>query len=129
MDKKNFYTLSWEVGNFIIAFLLFVIIYSLFLNFRLPNYIAIFLIAITAFGLSFWLYKKLVYSLIIALIITELFWTLLFLPLAPLTTSAILLIVYYTVYELQHKRKIWLNLGFAITAFILLFSTSKWSLK
>lgn len=129
MHKQNPYTQLWTLGNFITAFLVFTIIYGLYLNFWLSNWIAMFLFVISVFALSYWLYKNLIYALIIAMLLTEIFWTLLFWPLNSLTIGAIMLIVYYTLWEIRYKRKIYLNLVFAGGLIILLLLTSRWSIN
>ncbi|MFH1392300.1 MAG: hypothetical protein ABIG90_01275 [bacterium] len=121
MTKKKLFLLSWEAGNFIITFLIFTAISTLF-----SGWLAILLVALVCFGLSFWLYKNYLDALIASLIITEVFWAMLFLPIGPLTISAILFILSYTFWRWRNEKKTWFNLIFAGAAIILLLITSKW---
>jgi len=120
---KGPYILSWEDANFLASFLVFAIISTLF-----SGWLAILLIALAFFSLNFWLYRNYLDSLINALIITEIFWVMLFLAIGPLTISAILLILSYTLWQLRSKKKkILLDIIFASTAIALLLLTNKWS--
>ena len=120
--------LSWPAADFIASFLVFAVICSFFSSLSLPGWLAMFLIGLTSFGLNFWLYRNYFDSLINALIITEIFWVMLFLAIGPLTISAVLLILSYTLWHLRSKKKkILLDVIFAAAAIILLLLTNKWS--
>jgi len=126
MDKKKLYTQYYRVANFVIAFLALTILHGLYVNFKLPNWLVMLFAALASFALSFWLYKNCFYAAVVCLIITQVFWTLLFWPVNCLTIGAVLLVVYYTIWEIKRRRKIKFNLLFALTALILLLITSKW---
>lgn len=127
MHKKK-YIMPWEAASFITAFLVFVGICILFSRLNLLNWVAMLFIALTAFGLNFRLYKNYSDSLIMSLVITEIFWAMLFLPIGPLTTGAVLIILNYSFWDFKSRNKeIWLNLILAGTAIALLLLTSKWS--
>jgi len=128
MDKKKPYILSWENANFVVSFFVFAAICSFLTAFNFSSWTITLLIALASFGLNLWLYRNFFDALVISLIITEIFWVMLFLAIGPLTISAILLILSYTFWRVRNKKKgILLDLIFASIAITLLLLTNKWS--
>lgn len=111
-------------SNFICFFIVSVLIYAIYLNYKLPSYAPLFFIALFCFGLSFLLYKKLFFALIITLIISEIFWTMLFWPFSTLTIAGVLLIIYYFIWQIHKSKKLKQNLALASGLIFLLILTS-----
>jgi len=116
--------------------------YGIYLNFLVPIYVLMLAYFLVAFLISLVYFsliqdnKKtaMVYSLTLALIMSELIWTMNFWPFGYLTTGVIALILYYILWDLirSHflnilsKKRVVINLIFfsLLTTFILV--TSKW---
>ena len=117
MAKKKILLVFCALGN--------ALVYAFYLNYKLPSYLPLFFIALTCFGLSFFLYnKKIFFSLIISLIITEIFWTMLFWPFSTLTISGVLLVIYYFIWQINKTKNLKQNLALASGLIFLLILSS-----
>jgi hypothetical protein len=116
--------------------------YGIYLNFLVPTYtlmlayfLITFLISLAYFSLIQDDKKTVsVYSLILALIMSELIWTMSFWPFGYLTTGVIALILYYILWDLirSHflnilsKKRVIINLVFFAILIAFMLITSKW---
>jgi hypothetical protein len=116
--------------------------YGIYLNFLVPTYVLMLAYFLVTFLISlayFFLIQNdkkmvLIYSLILALIMSELIWTMNFWPFGYLTTGIIALILYYILWDLirSHflnilsKKRVVINLLFFFLLIISVLITSKW---
>jgi hypothetical protein len=116
--------------------------YGIYLNFLVSTYILMLAYFLVTFSISlayFFLIQNdkktaLIYSLIIALIMSELIWTMNFWPFGYLTTGIIALILYYILWDLirSHflnilsKKRVVINLIFFSLLITFILTTSKW---
>lgn len=123
-------------------FFSFASFYGIYLNFLVPIYVlmlAYFLVTFLTSLVYFLLIKNdrktvLIYSLILALIMSELIWTMNFWPFGYLTTGVIALILYYILWDLirSHflgilsKKRVVINLVFFALLVVFILTTSKW---
>jgi hypothetical protein len=123
-------------------FFSFASFYGIYLNFLVPTYILMLAYFLVTFLISlayFFLIQDnkktvLIYSLILALIMSELIWTMNFWPFGYLTTGIIALILYYILWDLirSHflnilsKKRVVINLFFFFLLIVSILITSKW---
>ncbi len=116
--------------------------YGIYLNFLIPIYVLMLIYFSTTFliSLAYFLLiqgnKKtvLIYSFILALIMSELIWTMNFWPFGYLTTGVIALILYYILWDLirSHflnilsQKRVVVHLIFFSILIVLVLITSKW---
>lgn len=116
--------------------------YGIYLNFLVPIYVLMLAYFLVTFLISlayFFLIQDnrkliLIYSLILALIMSELIWTMSFWPFGYLTTGVIALILYYILWDLirSHflnilsKKRVIINLIFFFLLITSVLITSKW---
>jgi hypothetical protein len=129
MVKRKFCTSHYLLANFVIAFLLYAVAFGLSLILHWPFWIAILIILIATLLLSFWLYHSWLEAVLKTLLISEVAWVIYFLPLGYLTNATILLIIYYTIWEIRFKKKAFSILFFSAFLLFLLLITTQWSSK
>jgi len=116
--------------------------YGIYLNFLVPIYVLMLVYFLVTFLTSltyFFLIQNnkktvLIYSLILALIMSELIWTMNFWPFGYLTTGIIALILYYILWNLirshflniLNRKKVVVNLIFLSLLIAFMLMTSKW---
>lgn len=116
--------------------------YGIYLNFLVPIYVLMLAYFLVTFLISlayFFLIQDnkkiaLIYGLVLALIMSELIWTMNFWPFGYLTTGVIALILYYILWDLirSHflnilsKKRVVINLIFFFLLIVFVLTTSKW---
>lgn len=118
--------------------------YGLYLNFLVPLYYLMFVYLIVTLLVSYQYFliikrgseRKIVwmYSFLLALVMTEVIWTMNFWPFGYLTTGVIALILYYILWDLVQsyflkllsKKRVVANMVFFSTIIILVLLSAKW---
>jgi hypothetical protein len=124
------------------VFFSFASFYGIYLNFLVPIYALMLIYFATTFLISLAYFSLiqdtrktvLIYSFILALIMSELIWTMNFWPFGYLTTGVIALILYYILWDLirSHflnilsKKRVVINLIFFFLLIAFILTTSKW---
>jgi hypothetical protein len=124
------------------VFFSFASFYGIYLNFLVPIYVLMLVYFATTFLISLAYFSLiqntrktvLIYSFILALIMSELIWTMNFWPFGYLTTGVIALILYYILWDLirSHflnilsKKRVVINLIFFFLLIAFMLTTSKW---
>lgn len=131
---KLFIKKSSNIISLLILFITTAIIQAVFNIFFLPKWLLILVIIILCFLISKFLFKlKILDILILSFVLAQITWVMMFLPLGYFVQSAVLLIVYYVVWDiLKNQNKAGFgkvvigDLIFGVVLLALLLATSKW---
>lgn len=124
-------------------FLSYSSVYGLYLNFLVPTYALMLSYLLITFLVSYQYFSlldgeggglDLVYSLLLALVMTEIIWTMNYWPFGYLTTAVIALILYYVLWDVIQchfqkiltKKRVVANMVFFSTLIAFILVTSKW---
>lgn len=115
---------------FAAIFLFYIVIWGFYFNFFVPVWLAMFLVLLVAFVSSYLLLRDLIWSLILSLIVFEIAWSIIFLPLNYLTLAAILILIHYLCWDFLvfkiNKKRLIANLVFGLICLLILLLSSKW---